>query len=141
MRLNPFKLAAIIIVVLAIGGVQHKLRAQSGPQPPGPIGNAWGTNGAHVYAGGAQPTISSGCGTNPGTVAGSDTAGHFVTGTGTAQPCVITFGQVYAKRPTCIVTGEASTVSYNTTPTAINITSLVDSERIYWNCVAQPNGG
>lgn len=123
------------------------LPAQSFAQAPGQgIGLAGpaqiqgcGSAGAHQCSTGAQPTISSGCGTG-GAIAGTDVAGHILAGTATSQPCTITFATAWTQRPSCVVHSEGATISYTTTTTGISITSLADSVRIHWLCLGRAGG-
>ena len=86
--------------------------AQSAPSAGGFYGPPFAAQGAHVNSGGSpSPALSTGCGT--GAVAnGTDLAGHVTLGTGTSQPCTITWAQPYnanaagITRPTCSVNGE-----------------------------------
>jgi hypothetical protein len=109
------------------------------PSPTGFTGNPLVSQGQHEMAGGNPPAASSGCGTGY-VIEGTDTAGHIVLGTGTSQPCTLTFAQPFLAGPTCVVTAETFTASYGRTLTALNLTSLVDSQRVNWICFARPPG-
>ena len=113
--------------------------AQSSPQPPGPIGNPWGTKGPHNYSGGSPvPSLGSGCGTGASFV-GSDATGQVTMGTSPTS-CPMTFGTPYVNPPSCEATSPTASVSYTVTPQAINFTSPLAGEVIHFICTAQAGG-
>lgn len=127
-------IAAIAALALAGAGAFAQNVNNSGQ-----TGNPLSQLGNHWMAGGVQPTLSSGCGTGAA-IAGSDTAGHILLGSGTAQPCVMTFGQAFVAGALCVAVGESFTLSYNRTATVVNFTSLVDGGRIDYHCAARAGG-
>ena len=54
-----------------------------------------------------------------------------VLGTGTSQPCVVTFAQPFNLPPSCVVAAESYTLS----------SSLVDGVRVSWSCISRAGGG
>lgn len=135
MRLSPLKLGALI--ALAFGG--HFALAQLGPPATNFTGNPLTQRGSHMIAGGPAPTLSSGCGTGAA-IGGSDTASNLQTGTGTSQPCTITFAQSFGSKPMCVVTSETATVSYvlAANGASMDLTSLVDLTRYRFICFGHP---
>lgn len=121
-------------------------------QQPGPVINGAGTYGppvatsnGHVQWGnGAPPTISTSgaeCGNNIGIVSGTDASFHFVTGTSGSTNCTAIFAVPYAKRPTCVASGETATsVGVFVTTSHVRLTSVGDATRYYVHCIAQPGG-
>jgi len=114
--------------------------AQGGPPATGFTGNPLVANGEHMVAGGNPPTAGAGCGTGA-VVVGTDAWGHVLLGTGTSQPCVITFAQPFLLAPSCVVQAESFTVSYSRTITTLSLTSLVDGVRVSWSCISRAGGG
>ena len=106
----------------------------------GNTGNPLVSNGEHMIAGGNPPTAGSGCGTGA-IINGTDAWGHVILGTGTSQPCVITFAQPFNLPPSCVVAAESYTLSYTRTALVLNLTSLVDGVRVSWSCISRAGGG
>ena len=125
-----------VIMLMLLYGTIYAF-AQSSPQSTQQIGNCQAQRGGQVINACPTPTLSGGCGTGA-TVSGADAAGRVALGTSTSQPCTINFVQPFTiDAPTCVVTGESYTPSYNRKPFGINITSLVDSAIVNWHCVGR----
>jgi len=129
---------ASLAALLLVGAITFDAHAQN-VNNSGQTGNPWSQAGSHAMSGGPSPAASSGCGTGA-IVTGSDTAGHILLGTGTSQPCTLTFGEAFINPPSCQVSGETTTVSFTRTRTTLAFTSLVDSTRIHWLCIARAGG-
>ena len=133
--LRRFLLAGAISAAL-IGGAF----AQAAPAATGFTGNPLVSNGEHMIAGGNPPTAGSGCGTGA-IINGTDAWGHVILGTGTSQPCVITFAQPFILPPSCVVAAESYTLSYTRSAIALTLTSVVDGVRVSWSCISRAGGG
>lgn len=132
-----FAIAALAFVYC--GSALHFAYGQSAPSAGGFTGNPLVAQGPHMIAGGPPPVAGTGCGTGT-TVFGSDYAGHVLLGTGTSQPCTLTFAQPFNMPPSCVVTAENFSPSYTRNTLALNLTSLVDSVRVSWICTARGGG-
>jgi hypothetical protein len=136
-----------LCAMLAVVFIAAPLIAQTpGPIPNGTNQGQFGppiaTSNGHVQFGnGFAPTLNAACGTSPGTVEGTDSAFHFVSGTGTSSTCTITPAVSWSKRPTCSVDSEGGSVAYQVaTNGVITLSGVADSTRYHVICIAQPGG-
>lgn len=75
----------------------------------------------HIHSGGDAPTASE-CGTTPTFATDSnDNAGKVTAGSGTATACKIAFRYTWNAAPSCIITGDLTSVLASTTSTGLNL--------------------
>lgn len=131
--------AAALALALYVAGCVFAAHAQNAPPATGFTGNPFVALGNHLIVGGNPPSGSTGCGTGF-VISGSDTVGSIVLGTGTSQPCTLTFAQAFRTLPVCQVTAETAIANfgYNATFQALNITALTDSVKLDWDCWGTP---
>lgn len=122
--------AAIMFIAVPLGArLAHGQEAP--PYNPGNAANPEVVIGSHMAVSGNSPAATT-CGTGP-IVAGTDTMGSVLTGTG-ATACTLTFAGVWKFPPFCLVSSPTSLPSYATTTTTLTMTAALASTVIYWSC-------
>jgi hypothetical protein len=94
----------------------------------------------HIANTGTAPTVSSGCGTTPGTPLGTDNGFSVVLGSGTPTSCLINFAATWASAPVCICSDVTRTLatSSGTSTTQVNCNGVfVAGDTLTWICMGR----